>query len=64
MVHWIESIQSDLEYGDNLDRIVTGEIGKADFIRYISEKLDGGRNQNQRLAYFDLIVNSLAISLN
>lgn len=64
MVNWIENIQSNLDYGDNLDRIVAGEIDRADFIRYISDKLDGGRNQPQRLSNFNLIIESLAISIN
>lgn len=61
---WIEIIQSELQYGDNLDRIVSGDMDRADFIRYISEKIDGGRNHEQRLSNFILILDSLAISLN
>ena len=64
MMDWIENIQSELEYGENLDHIVSGDMDRTDFIRYISEKLDGGRNHEQRLSNFILILDSLAISLN
>ena len=64
MVSWIENVQSNLEYGENLDRIVAGEMGRADFMSYISDKLDSGRNQQQRLINFDLIIESLAIAIN
>ncbi len=61
MVSWMENIQSNLEYGDNLDRITSGEMTSADFMSYVSDKLDSGRNHAQRLVNFDLIIESLAI---
>ena len=64
MVNWIENIQSNFDYGDYLDRIVSGEIERADFISYVSDKLDGGRNKKERLINFNLIIESLAISIN
>lgn len=63
MINWIENIQSHLEYSDYLDRIVAGEMGRADFISFISDTLDHGRNQPQRLANFDLVIQSLAVAI-
>jgi hypothetical protein len=64
MINWIENIQSHLEYGDYLDQIVAGGMERADFISFISDTLDRGRNQQQRLSNFDLIIKSLAVALN
>jgi hypothetical protein len=64
MINWIENIQSHLEYGDYLDRIVAGEMERADFISFISDTLERGRNHQQRLSNFDLIIESLAVALN
>lgn len=64
MINWIENIQSNLDYSDYLDRIVSGEMERADFVGFISDTLDRGKNKPQRLANFDLIIDSLAVAIN
>lgn len=63
MVNWIENIQSNLDYSVYLDRIVAGDMERADFIGFISDTLDRGRNKPQRLANFDLIIESLEVAI-
>ncbi len=63
MINWIENIQSNLDYSDYLDRIVSGEMERADFVGFISDMLDRGKNKPQRLANFDLIIDSLTVAI-
>jgi len=60
MFAWIELVQSNPAYSDNLQRIVDGKMGREDFIDVVSDILDSNeKDKMRRRSNFELAMNAV-----